>query len=86
MRQATEALMRERRCTSETAEPTVAGGTASKVCAEVAAAAQADEETKRVERAAKAQRHNNSHTPTATPSVTPSVTVDRQRVVEVLSL
>lgn len=76
MRQATEALMRERRCASETAEPTVAGGTASKVCAEVAAAAQADEEANRAERAAMAHhsaartkphntRHNNhtnSHT------------------------
>ena len=66
MRQATEALIRERRCASETAEPTVAGGTASRVCAEVAAAAQANEEANRVERAAmahhSAERHNNSHT------------------------
>ena len=76
MRQATEALMRERRCASETAEPTVGNGAASKVCAEVAAAAQADEEANRAERAAMAhhsaartkphnKRHNNhtnSHT------------------------
>ena len=65
MRQATEALMRERRCASETAEPTVGNGAASKVCAEVAAAAQADEEANQVERvaamanrSAAAKRHN----------------------------
>ena len=40
VRQASQALMRERRCASELAEPTDADGAAAKVCAEEAAAAQ----------------------------------------------
>ena len=59
VRKASQALMRERRCASELAEPTDADAAAAKVCAEEAAAAAAQ----RVERVAAARNVSRSRDP-----------------------